>query len=143
MQMLEVNVSERPLARYGLVVGVSMLAGGIAGGVAAAFGDRTGSGPLIVAGTIGLAMAVAIWVCARWWRDLDEAAREAHKWAWYWGSTFGGGLGVVALFTLAYAAEASLTAEPRDLLIGGAGIVLVAQFVGYGIAWAVWWLRRR
>ena len=143
MTMMEVKLSERPLARYGRVIGASLIAGGIAGGVAAAFGDRAGAGPLIVAGATGLAMAVGIWVCARWWRDLDEAAREAHKWAWYWGSTFGGALGGVVLFTLAYGAEAYLTAEPKDLLIGGAAIIGVAQALGYGVAWAVWWLKRR
>lgn len=141
--MTEVKVSERPLARYGVVVGVCLLAGGIAGGVSAAFGD---SGPMaapIVAGAVGLAMAAGLWVCARWWRDLDEAAQEAHKWAWYWGSTFGGSLGAVALFTLAYAAEAALTAEPKDLLLGGAAIIGVSQMIGYGVAWAVWWQKRR
>lgn len=136
-------MSERPLARYGVVMGVCVLAGMIAGGVSAAFGD---SGPLavpIVAATVALAMGVGIWVCARWWRGLDEAAQEAHKWAWYWGSTFGGSLGAVALFTLAYGAEASLTADPQDLLLGGAAIIGVAQMIGYGVAWAIWWQRRR
>ncbi len=139
----EVSVSERPLARYGVVMGVCVLAGIIAGGVSAAFGDSGPAAPAIVAGTVGLAMAIGVWACARWWRGLDEAAQEAHKWAWYWGSTFGGSLGAVALFTLAYGAEASLTADPQDLLLGGAAIIGVAQMIGYGVAWAVWWLRRR
>src|SRR5690606_7138164 len=35
---------------------------------------------------------------ADWWRGLDEAAKEAHKWAWWWGGTLGfvvGGAAVV------------------------------------------------
>jgi hypothetical protein len=143
MSLMEVSVSERPLARYGVVMAVCLLAGGIAGGVSAAFGDSGPAAPAIVAGAVGLAMAAGVWVCALWWRGLDEAAQEAHKWAWYWGSTFGGSLGAVALFTLAYGAEASLTAEPQDLFLGGAAIIVLGQALGYGVAWAVWWLKRR
>ena len=62
-------------------------AGGIAGGVSAAVGDGGWSSAPTVAGAVGLAMAVGLWVCARWWRGLDEAAQEAHKWAWWWGSS--------------------------------------------------------
>jgi hypothetical protein len=143
MTMTEASVSERPLARYGLLMAVCVIAGGIAGGVSAAFGETAGAGPLIVAGSVGLAMAAGLWVCARWWRALDEAAQEAHKWAWWWGSTFGLAIGGVALFTLAYATPDALTAAPKDLLLGGAGILALGQTVGYGIAWAFWWLQRR
>jgi hypothetical protein len=136
-------MSERPLARYGALVFVCLLAGGIAGGVSAAVGDGGWSSAPTVAGAVGLAMAVGLWVCARWWRGLDEAAQEAHKWAWWWGSTFGGSLGGVALFTLAYSGESALTGDPADILIGGAGLIVIAQALGYGVAWAVWWLQRR
>ncbi len=143
MTTMEARVSERPLARYGLLMAVCLIAGGIAGGVSAAFGETAGAGPLIVAGSVGLAMAAGLWVCAGWWRSLDEAAQEAHKWAWWWGSTFGLAIGSVALFTLAYATPGALTAEPKDLLLGGAGILALGQTAGYGIAWAFWWLQRR
>jgi NhaP-type Na+/H+ or K+/H+ antiporter len=143
MTMMEANVSERPLARYGVVVGVCLLAGGIAGGVSAVFDDGGPASAPIIAATVALAMAVGVWACALWWRGLDEAAQEAHKWAWYWGSTFGGSLGAVALFTVAYAGEAALTAEPKDLLIAGAAIIGLSQMVGYGVAWGFWWLKRR
>ena len=88
-------------------------------------------------------MAAGLWVCAHWWRALDEAAQEAHKWAWWWGSTVGLAIGSVALFTLAYAAPDALTAAPKDLLLGGAAILGAGQIAGYGVAWAFWWLQRR
>ena len=140
---MEMRVSEHPLRRYGALIAVCMVTGGIAGGVSAAFGDQSSAGPVIVAGSVGLAMAAGLWVCARWWRGLDEAAQEAHKWAWWWGSTFGLAIGMVALFTLAYGAPDALTAEPKDLLIGGAALIGLAQTLGYSVAWAVWWLQRR
>jgi hypothetical protein len=140
---MEARVSERPLRRYGVVLGVCVLAGAVAGGISAAFGDRAGTGPAIVAVAASVSMAAGLWVCARWWRELDEAAQEAHKWAWWWGSTFGLAIGAVALFTLSYGAPAALTGSPKSLLLGGAGIIALAQTIGYGVAWAMWWLRRR
>ncbi len=140
---MEMRVSEHPLRRYGALMATCMVAGGIAGGVSAVFGDRSSAGPVIVAASVGLAMAAVLWICARWWRGLDEAAQEAHKWAWWWGSTFGLAIGTVALFTLAYGTPDALTAAPDDLLLGGAALIGLTQTLGYGIAWAVWWLRRR
>ncbi|MDP3406033.1 MAG: hypothetical protein Q8S03_15195 [Brevundimonas sp.] len=131
------------MARYGIYVGICLLAGIIGGVLSAVFGGDGPAAAPIVAGVVGLAMAFGLWACTVWWRGLDEAAHEAHKWAWWWGSTFGGSLGCVALFTLAYAGEAALTAEPKDLFIMGAGLIGLSQVVGYGVAWVIWWLRRR
>jgi hypothetical protein len=36
--------------------------------------------PWMIAVVLVFAVAATIWI----WRALDEAAREAHKWAWYW-----------------------------------------------------------
>jgi len=51
---------------------------------------------LSAAGRLGLELAfgagfiaAVIALCIRWWHGVDEAQREAWKWAWYWGSTFG------------------------------------------------------
>ncbi|MCA3718467.1 MAG: hypothetical protein IM674_09460 [Brevundimonas sp.] len=136
-------MSERPLSRYAAVMGFCVLAGMIAGGLSAALGDLDGVGPVIVGGAFALAMAVCFWVCIGWWRSLDEAAREAHKWAWWWGSTAGLAIGSVALYTLVYSAPEALTASPKDLLLGGAGFVVLVQTLGYAVAWAFWWLKRR
>ena len=67
MILLEAKVPETPLARYGALLLVCVIAGGLAGGVSAAFGETAGMGPMIVAGSVGLAMAATLWVCARWW----------------------------------------------------------------------------
>jgi len=132
-----------PLRRYGVSLGVAVLAGGIAGAVAAGFGSNGATGAAIVAAATAVAITVGLWSCSVWWRGLDEAAQEAHKWAWWWGSTFGLAIGSVALFSLVFAAGDGLSGEPKDLLLGGAALVAGVQTVGYGVAWAVWWLKRR
>ncbi len=139
----ENRVSQNPLARYGAVMGVCAAAGAVAGGVSAVFGESGPTGVVVVAVVTGLAMALALWSCTFWWRGLDEAAQEAHKWAWWWGSTFGMAIGGVALFTLVMSAEDALGGSAKDLLLGGAAIIVGFQTVGYAIAWAAWWLRRR
>jgi hypothetical protein len=141
--LLEAKVPETPLARYGALLLVCVIAGGLAGGVSAAFGETAGMGPMIVAGSVGLAMAATLWVCARWWRSLDEAAQEAHKWAWWWGSTLGLAVAAVAIFTLVYGAPERLVGEPKELFLAGAALIGGVQTVGYGVAWAFWWLQRR
>lgn len=138
-----------PLIRYLFVFGLMLLAGLIAGGLAAAVGA---SNPLRLTLTVvGLSttMALAIAACAWWWQGLDEAAREAHKWAWWWGSTFSLAVGGVVLITLTMAMnpaemnEALRDTTAIDLVAGGAMGALLMQCGGYFIAWAVWWLRRR
>jgi len=90
-------------------------------------------------------MAIGLWSCTLWWRGLDEAAQEAHKWAWWWGSTFGLAIGGVVLFAVVLGAGDRLLAgrASDDLVLIGAALVGFVQIAGYGIAWAVWWLRRR
>lgn len=131
------------MARYGAVMGVCVLAGAVAGGVSAAFGERGMTGGIVVALATSVAMALGLWSCTHWWRGLDEAAQEAHKWAWWWGSTFGLAIGGVALFTLVLSSGDTLRGEPKDLVLAGAAFVALVQTVGYGIAWTIWWLRRR
>ena len=77
------------------------------------------------------------------WRRLDEAAREAHKWAWYWGGS-AGMVAVLAMFLLgdsgfALAARAGLSNSFED----GVVAVLSLEVIGYLVAWIYWWLRRR
>jgi hypothetical protein len=80
------------------------------------------------------------------WRRLDEAAREAHKWAWYWG----GSMGLIPGAAIALGEEFSVGlarrlgfVEPHELLNFGGLAILVCMLIGYLIAWAVWWLWRR
>ncbi len=142
-----VRVSRNPLGRYGAVMGICLLAG-LGGGVivaivSAVFGEGSLAGALIVAAAVAVSMTVGMWVTLRWWRGLDEAAQEAHKWAWWWGATLGLACSAIVLFTWTSVFESTLTAGPKDLFLSGALVVVLCQTAGYGLAWAAWWLKRR
>jgi hypothetical protein len=147
---MEVCVSERPLARYGVYVGVCLLAGAVAGilsgGLAKVSGSTSVTSLVVSVVVISLAMAAGIWACLRWWRTLDEAAQEAHKWAWWWGSTGGLAIGGTALLTVMIASldrDLVIALPAQELIYVSALGTVGVQGVGYGIAWAVWWLKRR
>lgn len=126
----------------------SLVIGAIIGAVAGGIGARTGdglSGPIMLA-VIVIGMAVALVLAVIWWRGADEAVREAHKWAWWWGGSSGMAVGAVILLALQY----SPTRVPEIEAMGGTaaltmgiGGLLMLQGVGYVIAWAWWWLSRR
>jgi hypothetical protein len=132
----------------GLIVGV-MVIGGLAGGAAAMFEDMPGSlGTIATVALLSAAFAVTFALCVLWWRSIDEAAREAHKWAWWWGGSGGMAVGGVLLIALALRADdaplpAKLSASPADLFAAGIMTVILFQLAGYLLAWAAWWLRHR
>ena len=79
---------------YALVVGASLVLGGLAGAASAFFNDQPGPvGTAMTAALVTAAMAVGFTACVWWWRGIDEAAREAHKWAWWWGGSGGMAVG--------------------------------------------------
>lgn len=136
----------RPLSYVGLL-GWCLLGGMLVGGAMALL-DHFG-GPaaqplraaLIVASLIGV-----FGVTVAWWRGADEAVREAHKWAWFWGGSAGMTVGLGALLMLSYGGvvvpvlpDAGPNAE---VMLGAMGMLLV-MMVGYLVAWAAWWLRHR
>lgn len=96
-----------------------------------------------------LAMVGALWIGAAWMRSIDEAAREAHKSAWYWGGTAGMGLGGIAIIlsslpqaeTLRFAVDGRT--DPAALMAAGAMLMMLLMLVGYTVVWAWWWLARR
>lgn len=141
------SVRRNPVLRYLLVGGVCLVAGGVAGAVSALVEGAGAINLAINAATSSVAMAAALAICAWWWRGLDEAAREAHKWAWYWGSNFGLAIGGVGLLTLMAAEGGSggrlAGQDAVDLLMTGAFAVVGVQALGYAVAWAFWWLQRR
>ncbi|MBX9616865.1 MAG: hypothetical protein K2X25_14825 [Caulobacteraceae bacterium] len=102
---------------------------------------------LVIAGT----MAGSIWVGAIWMRSIDEAAQEAHKSAWYWGGSCGLALGsVVALMAILPQAATFVLptvlpdrTDPAAYMVTGAALMALVMIAGYGIAWVIWWLRRR
>lgn len=109
-------------------------------------------GPLGIGAAILVACAGLIalgYLCIYWWSRLDEAAREAHKWAWWWGGTSGTALGGVALIVLERAVltgplqAGRLLGQPLDSMAVGALLLILLQAAGYALAWAAWWLRRR
>jgi hypothetical protein len=104
--------------------------------------------PLTVFATAGVLflLPTTVLYSLKHWGGLDEAAQEAHKWAWYWGGSIGlfPGLIVVSSRTLGLRwAEALGFDQPRELIVFGALTVIASALAGYLIAWSVWWARRR
>jgi len=144
--------ASRPMsgpARFIVSVGALVVVGFVGGLGVGFLSGQTGPGAL--AATVGLitaTMAVALGGCVWWWARLDEAAREAHKWAWWWGGTAGMAVGSVLLLTVMMRGDAAaITAwageSPAQILGAGMMTILLFQVAGYTIAWATWWLRRR
>ncbi|ADG11332.1 hypothetical protein B7G68_14775 [Caulobacter segnis] len=80
-----------------------------------------------------------------YWRNIDEAAREAHKFAWLWG----GSVAMLVVLALAFlVGDARLVAwmgerSPSGWVMFGVLSLTTAQMIGYGLVWAGWWLRQR
>lgn len=94
---------------------------------------------------MGAGMAYSI----RWWRGVDEAVRQAHSWAWYWGGSTGmlfvGTYYIMSVFTdgeVSRRLVEMLGAAGREVELG-VGIAMVPLLIGYGAGWVVWWLRHR
>ena len=91
-------------------------------------------------------LAVIGVILMRYWRGIDEAAREAQKWAWYWGGSIGMGVAAVGLAMNPFDVVGLLVpagADRRSLLLHGAGVVMFGQLIGFHLAWAYWWWSRR
>jgi len=134
---------------YLLSMGASLVLGGLAGAGSVFLGDQPGPvGTAVTAALVTAAMAAGFTACIWWWRGIDEAAREAHKWAWWWGGTGGMAVGAVLLLTLMLTAEeqslpAKLGSTPADIFVSGMTAILLFQMAGYSLAWAGWWLKHR
>lgn len=109
-------------------------------------------GELAVTGVYAVGMmAGAMWVGAAWMRSIDEAAREAHKSAWFWGGLAGMSVGGFAII-LSLLPQASSWRLPftffgrEDPAIHaaiGAYAMQLLMVLGYTVAWAWWWWKRR
>ncbi|MDP2116625.1 MAG: hypothetical protein Q8J71_04445 [Brevundimonas sp.] len=136
------------LGTYLLVIVAVGLIGGLAGAARALIGDQPGMiGLALTAALMSAAMAIAFAACIWWWRGIDEAAREAHKWAWWWGGSGGMAVGAVLLLTLSLDNDGSTSVDvglsAPDLVATGMLTILLFQLAGYSVAWAAWWLKHR
>lgn len=134
------------------IVALLFIAGAVIGyGSAQGAIDPQAGTPIIMGVTALLLMIGAFWLGVFWMRAIDEAAREAHKWAWYWGGTAGMAVGGVFMLMSAIPREASIpfpllmsdTPDPAGYAASGAFALMMLMTLGYSIAWAVWWLRHR
>ncbi|UDF03875.1 hypothetical protein [Asticcacaulis sp. AND118] len=97
----------------------------------------------------GLLLLFALVSSLFWWRGMDEAQKEAHKWAWYWGGSVGL-LVVLFVFVASKIGGGDIVSDyartvgyEGQLFELGLLTALAPPVTGYAIAWAVWWLRRR
>lgn len=146
--MPDQTIRQRRRLGYVGMLGVSVLVGLAIGGLSALVDEFGGAAatPLRVA-LLTAGVAAVAWICVAWWRSADEAVREAHKWAWYWGGSTGMGV-VMALFALSAwdvidVSLPPLGSGPDDLVMTGVALTVGAQGIGYAVAWAAWWLRHR
>lgn len=145
--------TKRPPGLRGfLIVMGAAIAIGAGTGAVGGFIDSTDvgegvTGYSIRAAVIGVGLALGFVLCFRWWAALDEAAREAHKWAWFWGGSAGMSGGLLLLFTLTLRDGSTLPSvfgtSPASAFVAGMTTLVLFQFAGYVLAWAWWWLKHR
>jgi len=98
----------------------------------------------MLTGAYVAAMAWAVWFVLRLWRRLDEAAREAQKFAWFWGSI--AALLLTAPVMLFFRLDALQLphAQSPGLYFGlGWALLALAQCLCFLVAWAGWWQAKR
>ncbi len=134
----------------------SLYGAGVLGALGLVFGlfaPAASLGPVAKDALIIAAVAWALWFAGMAWRRTDEAAREAHKFAVFWGAPFALLALILALPVVAitvfhvqlHPGAQLFTAGREHLGLVMAGVLLagLAQAAGYGVVWAGWWLRRR
>lgn len=102
--------------------------------------------PPVILSLGGIAvLALMSWTMVIYWRNVDEAAREAHKFAWFWGGS--GGLMLIPpiapLISTALLESWFGPHTPYEWALGGVIAVLTLEIGCYGLAWIGWWLVRR
>jgi hypothetical protein len=98
----------------------------------------------MLAAAYAAAMAWALAFIWLYWKRLDEAAREAQKFAWFVGST--GAIVLTAPIMLFLRLGALPLPHGVTPAVGfGLGFAMLglAQLIGFLIAWAGWWWARR
>lgn len=129
---------------------------GVVGAVALSLGLTKPAqiyGPGAMGSVAVLSVAWALAFAGMAWRRTDEAAREAHKIAWFWGGSFAL---IALLVVLPFVAVLVFHARfgpiftpgaaersPVTVLLAGVALAAVVQAAGYLVVWSAWWLRRR
>lgn len=138
-----------PRPRLGLFM-LSLIGGGVIAGATIALLESIGIRlPASLAAVAAVAVGTATMLWSRgWWARVDEAVREAHKTAWYWGGSVGMvvvmGLAAFLMFAPSSAPLDRFAAMPGDggLILTGIAVTVGFQMLGYGLFWAGWWLSR-
>lgn len=145
MQKAPVQLGRKERITQGIMAG-ALLVGGIGGAVFAASDDLGFTvAPAVLASGALVATIVLTVASVIYWRNLDEAAREAHKFAWFWGGSASLALTLPILPLLNTARLEAMFGPhpPGDWVIGGVLGLLGLQVAAYGLAWIGWWLVRR
>jgi hypothetical protein len=121
---------------------------GVAAGFALARAAGMDAPPGLRWAVLAATLVSAVWLTLIYWRRIDEAAREAQKSAWFWGSGAGALVGFAGVTSLA-SRDSTMGgwlppgASAEALVQAGAMGVLACQIVGFFIAWAIWWWSKR
>jgi hypothetical protein len=101
-------------------------------------------GPIAVAGVSTALIVTANLAFLGYWRALDEVAREAHRYAVFWGTLAAIGVVAVAVITLRLHPEIfpAVDAPPGTIFAFGMLAPLVLLTVAILAGWCFWWLRR-
>ena len=106
-------------------------------------------GAKIFMGFFSLTFPVALPFMLIWWKKVDEAVKEAHKWAWFWGGSLGMMLAIwiatINLFMNGQLLTPLLVASGLEAYGFEAGVIAAVLLMSYGYmgAWAIWWARHR
>lgn len=130
---------------------VVVFVGGVAAGWLAARGTVDADHAVVwLSGAIALvSMAGSMVISVAWVRAIDEAAREAHKAAWFWGGCGGMAVGCAVLIMTVLPQSADWRfptiagrMDPAAYAATGAFAMLALMVAGYTVVWAWWWLTR-
>ncbi|WAC46751.1 hypothetical protein OVA03_08455 [Asticcacaulis sp. SL142] len=131
------------------ILGIGALLGGVIGYLEGAGIADIRQNPQLAMIVVTVFILLALAFSIVWWRSSDEAVREAHKWAWYWGGSCGL-LVVMPIYFLSVATGGDFGESFMAYFNAqGSGFEfgimtgLIPPIIGYVIAWGIWWLRHR
>lgn len=147
----------KDLRRLALKGGIGLMAV-----IAIVFGAAVGAGYLAAKGALteqqavigilgpfaAILMVLAYLFSLAWMRTIDEAAREAHKTAWYWGGTAGMSVAGIGIILTAlpearhWVIDLGERTDPAFYMAAGSMGTLLLMTLGYSIVWAWWWFSR-